>query len=71
MTAFGIGMDRSATGNTRVTFSASRGAGWRYAARRKDLLGTYLVDIVCMLLAFPIVLFPALAADIFEHPQLL
>ena len=47
------------------------GEGWRYAARRKDLLGTYLVDIVCMLLAFPIVLFPALAADIFEHPQLL
>jgi MFS family permease len=39
--------------------------------RRKDLLGTYLVDIVCMLLAFPIVLFPALAADIFERPQLL
>ncbi len=45
--------------------------GWRYAVGRKDLLGTYLVDIVCMLLAFPIVLFPALAADIFEHPQLL
>jgi MFS family permease len=45
--------------------------GWRYAVRRKDLLGTYLVDIVCMLLAFPVVLFPALAADIFEHPQLL
>jgi MFS family permease len=49
----------------------SIGEGWRYAVRRKDLLGTYLVDIVCMLLAFPIVLFPALAADIFEHPQLL
>jgi MFS family permease len=47
------------------------GEGWSYAVRRKDLLGTYLVDIVCMLLAFPVVLFPALAADIFEHPQLL
>ena len=47
------------------------GEGWRYAVRRKDLLGTYLVDIVCMLLAFPVVLFPALAADVFEHPQLL
>jgi MFS family permease len=45
--------------------------GWRYAVGRKDLLGTYLVDIVCMLLAFPVVLFPALAADIFDHPQLL
>jgi MFS family permease len=47
------------------------GEGWSYAVRRKDLLGTYLVDIVCMLLAFPVVLFPALAADVFEHPQLL
>ena len=47
------------------------GEGWAYAVRRKDLLGTYAVDIVCMLLAFPVVLFPALAADIFEHPQLL
>ncbi len=47
------------------------GEGWRYAVRRKDLLGTYLVDIVCMVLAFPVVLFPALAEDVFEHPQLL
>ena len=44
------------------------GEGWRYAVRRKDLLGTYLVDIVCMLLAFPVVLFPALADDVFEQP---
>jgi MFS family permease len=47
------------------------GEGWTYAVRRKDLLGTYLVDIVCMLMAFPVVLFPAIAADVFEHPQLL
>ena len=47
------------------------GEGWSYAVRRKDLLGTYVVDIVCMLLAFPVVLFPALAADVFDHPQLL
>ena len=33
-----------------------------YAVGRKDLLGTYLVDIVAMFLAMPIVLFPALAA---------
>ncbi len=47
------------------------GEGWSYAVRRKDLLGTYVVDIVCMVLAFPVVLFPALAADVFDHPQLL
>jgi MFS family permease len=47
------------------------GEGWTYAVRRKDLLGTYLVDIVCMLMAFPVVLFPAIASDVFEHPQLL
>jgi MFS family permease len=47
------------------------GEGWSYAVGRKDLLGTYLVDIVCMLLAFPVVLFPALADNIFDHPQLL
>ncbi len=45
--------------------------GIRYAVGRKDLLGTYLVDIAAMLMAMPVVLFPALAADIFEHPELL
>ena len=47
------------------------GEGWRYAVSRKDLLGTYLVDIVCMVLAFPVVLFPALASSVFDRPQLL
>ena len=32
-----------------------------------DLLGTYLVDIAAMLLAIPVVLFPALAEDIFRQ----
>lgn len=45
--------------------------GMRYAVRRRDLLGTYLVDIAAMLLAFPVVLFPALARDVFAQPQLL
>lgn len=45
--------------------------GMRYAMSRRDLLGTYLVDIAAMLLAMPIVLFPALAEDVFKHPQLL
>ncbi|QIK68732.1 MFS transporter [Nocardioides sp. HDW12B] len=43
----------------------------RYAVSRRDLLGTYLVDIAAMLLAIPVVLFPALAEDVFERPELL
>jgi len=47
------------------------GEGWTYAVGRRDLLGTYLVDLAAMLLAFPVVLFPALAEDIFDRPELL
>ncbi|NSC21409.1 MFS transporter [Streptomyces albus subsp. chlorinus] len=35
--------------------------GARYAWSRKELLGTYLVDVVAMLFAFPLALFPFLA----------
>jgi MFS family permease len=45
--------------------------GLVYSLRRRDLLGTYLVDIAAMVLAFPVVLFPALAEDVFGHPELL
>jgi MFS family permease len=45
--------------------------GLSYAVGRRDLMGTYLVDIVCMLLAYPVVLFPALAATVFHRPELL
>ncbi len=45
--------------------------GLRYAARRRDLLGTYLVDVAAMLMAMPVVLFPAFAETIFERPELL
>jgi MFS family permease len=45
--------------------------GLRYALRRRDLLGTYVVDIVAMLMAMPTVLFPALAEDVFARPGLL
>lgn len=45
--------------------------GMRYAVGRRDLLGTYLVDIAAMLLAFPVVLFPALVSEVFERPELL
>ena len=42
-----------------------------YAVRRPDLLGTYVVDLVAMFLAMPIVLFPALATDVLDRPALL
>jgi MFS family permease len=47
------------------------GGGIVYAFRRKDLLATYLVDMVGMFLAMPIVLFPAFATDILKEPKLL
>jgi MFS family permease len=47
------------------------GEGLAYAVRRRDLLGTYLVDIAAMVLAMPVVLFPALAQDVFHRPGLL
>ena len=46
-------------------------ASVRYAVRRRDLLGTYLVDIAAMFLAMPVVLFPALAEQVFARPELL
>lgn len=36
--------------------------GCRYALSRQELLGTYLVDICAMFFAFPLALYPALAA---------
>ena len=50
---------------------AGIGQGITYALGRRDLLGTYLVDIAAMLLAFPVVLFPALVEEVFAKPQLL
>ena len=47
------------------------GDGIVYAFRRKDLLATYLVDMVGMFLAMPIVLFPAFATDVLKEPRLL
>lgn len=38
--------------------------GLRYALRRRDLLGTYLVDIVAMLFAMPMALYPFLADEL-------
>jgi MFS family permease len=38
--------------------------GGRYAWSRKELLGTYAIDVTAMLFAFPIALFPFLAEDL-------
>src|SRR6478609_1519220 len=45
--------------------------GMVYAFRRRDLLGTYFVDIVAMMFAAPVVLFPALVDEVFGRPELL
>lgn len=47
------------------------GDGLRYALSRRDLLGTYVIDIVAMLMAMPTVIFPALAQDVLRRPELL
>ena len=35
--------------------------GFRYASTRKDLIGTYLIDIIAMAFCMPSILFPAIA----------
>lgn len=45
--------------------------GIRYAVGRKDLLGTYVIDMVAMFMAMPIVLFPAFAKDVLDQPTAL
>ncbi|HET7279685.1 MAG TPA: MFS transporter [Dermatophilaceae bacterium] len=50
---------------------AAMAEGVRYAVRRRDLLGTYVIDIVAMLMAMPTVLFPALATEVLRQPAVL
>lgn len=38
--------------------------GVKYAWSRKDLLGTYAIDIVAMLFAYPVAIFPFLASEL-------
>ena len=45
--------------------------GVRYAVRRRDLLGTYVIDIAAMITAMPQTIFPAIAAVTFQRPELL
>ncbi len=46
---------------TKPSFSSLRG-GVSYAIGRRDLLGTYLIDLAAMLLAYPIAMLPFVAA---------
>jgi MFS family permease len=46
-------------------------SGIRYAVGRRDLLGTYVIDMVAMFLAMPIVLFPAFAETVLREPKML
>ena len=50
---------------------AAIGEGMRYALGRRDLLGTYVVDLIAMFFAMPVVLFPALADEVFGRPEIL
>jgi MFS family permease len=58
-------------GETEPPSLSGIGKGLRYALSRRDLLGTYVVDLIAMLLAMPVVLFPALAQNVFGNPHLL
>jgi MFS family permease len=53
----------SADGSERVSLRHVT-EGMRYAWSRKDLLGTYAVDLIAMIFAFPYALFPFLAEDL-------
>jgi MFS family permease len=51
-------------GPHQVTGLRSIAAGFGYARRRQDLLGSYLADLSAMTLAYPAALFPFVAADL-------
>lgn len=46
---------------SRTHLLADLAEGLRYAWRKPELMGTYIVDIVAMTFAFPVALFPAMA----------
>ena len=45
---------------------AAMRAGLRYARSRPDLVGTYVIDLLAMILAFPVVMLPFVAARFHE-----
>lgn len=57
------------TAETTPPSIASIVEGIRYGIGRRDLLGTYTVDIASMFLAMPVVLFPALVEEVYRAPE--
>ena len=57
---------------TAASMSAENGdvaalrSGLRYAMSRPDILGTYIIDLLAMILAFPVVMLPFVAAKFHE-----
>ncbi|MFH8367435.1 MFS transporter [Streptomyces sp. NPDC018031] len=61
--ALGLSASPPAEDAEKPSFAAIA-EGARYAWRRKELLGTYVVDMAAMLFAFPNAIFPFLADDL-------
>jgi len=57
-----VAMDATETPGERPHLLADLAEGLRFAWARPELMGTYVVDIVAMAFAFPVALFPAMAA---------
>lgn len=55
-------IDRPDPSDERAHLLADLVEGLRFAWARPELMGTYIVDIVAMAFAFPVALFPAMAA---------
>ncbi|RQP21883.1 MFS transporter [Piscinibacter terrae] len=58
----GEAMETANTPKERPHLLADLAEGLRFAWARPELMGTYIVDIVAMAFAFPVALFPAMAA---------
>lgn len=65
----GRGRTDQAAGQESMTSVARIREGFRYAIRRPELVGTYIVDMVAMTFAMPTALFPALAAKAWGGTQ--
>lgn len=59
-------LEREPGGDLEGHVSGMRGlaAGVRYARRRQELVGSYLLDVAAMVFAFPTALFPFMAAEL-------
>ena len=56
--------------NESTTGIAAIKEGFHYAAKQPVILGTYLVDIIAMLLAFPMALFPQIVDELNQKSQI-